>query len=167
MQIRSLGQEDPLEAGLATHSSVSCLKNPMDREAWGSTVHRLQSQPHWSSLACMHSFHILQVFPSVQDSVHGTAFQCYSPCKWEVFYPKRLAGCVSCLNCWYILKKRMVFLMTFVKKRAKPYSENKYWFQGGLFIYFFLFQKSKIKFKTLMENHHGHKFISFLHNRFK
>ena len=167
MQIRSLGQEDPLEAGLATHSSVLAWRILWTEKPGDLQSIRLQSQPHWSSLACMHSLHILQIFPSVQDSVHGTAFQCYSPCKWEVFYPKRLAGCVSCLNYWYILKKRMIFLMTFVKKRAKPHSENKYWFQGGLFIFFFLFQKSKIKFKTLMENHHGHKLISFLHNRFK
>ena len=30
MQVRPLGQEDPLEEGMATHSSV-CLENPMDR----------------------------------------------------------------------------------------------------------------------------------------
>ena len=31
--VRSLGQEDPLEEGMATHSS-SCLENSMDRGAW-------------------------------------------------------------------------------------------------------------------------------------
>ena len=30
--VRSLGWEDPLEKGMATHSS--CLENPMDRGAW-------------------------------------------------------------------------------------------------------------------------------------
>ena len=30
-QVRSLGQEDPLEKEMATHSSYSCLGNPMDR----------------------------------------------------------------------------------------------------------------------------------------
>ena len=30
--VRSLGQEDPLEKEMATHSSNSCLENPMDRE---------------------------------------------------------------------------------------------------------------------------------------
>ena len=34
----SLGQEDPLEEGKATHSSI--LENPMDRGAWRATVHR-------------------------------------------------------------------------------------------------------------------------------
>ena len=31
--VRSLGQEDPLEEGMATHLS-SCLENSMDRGAW-------------------------------------------------------------------------------------------------------------------------------------
>ena len=36
-QIQSLGGEDPLEKGMATHSS--CLENPMDRGGWWGTVH--------------------------------------------------------------------------------------------------------------------------------
>ena len=41
MQVRSLGQEDPLEKGMATHSSILCLENPMDRGALWATVHRV------------------------------------------------------------------------------------------------------------------------------
>ena len=37
--VRSLGGEDPLVKGMATHSSISCLENPMDRGAWQATVH--------------------------------------------------------------------------------------------------------------------------------
>ena len=34
-QVQSVGWEDPLEEGVATHSSMhACLGNPMDREAW-------------------------------------------------------------------------------------------------------------------------------------
>ena len=33
-QVRSLGQADPLEAGMATHSSVLAWRIPMDRGAW-------------------------------------------------------------------------------------------------------------------------------------
>ena len=33
------GLEDPLEEGMATHSSYSCLENSMDRGAWQATVH--------------------------------------------------------------------------------------------------------------------------------
>ena len=36
-RVRSLGQEDPLEEEMATHSSV--LENPMDRGAWRAAVH--------------------------------------------------------------------------------------------------------------------------------
>ena len=32
--ILSLGWEDPLEEGTATHSSILAWKIPMDREAW-------------------------------------------------------------------------------------------------------------------------------------
>ena len=37
--VQSLGWEDPLEEGMATSSSYSCLENPMDRGAWQATVH--------------------------------------------------------------------------------------------------------------------------------
>ena len=40
-QIRSLGQEDPLEEEMATYSSISFLKNAMDRGAWQATVQRV------------------------------------------------------------------------------------------------------------------------------
>ena len=39
--VRSLGWEDPQEEGMATHSSISCLKNFMDRGAWRATIHRV------------------------------------------------------------------------------------------------------------------------------
>ena len=39
MQIRSLGGEDTLEEGMATHSSILAWKNFMDRGAWQATVH--------------------------------------------------------------------------------------------------------------------------------
>ena len=31
--------EGPLEEEMATHSSIFCLENPMDRGAWQATVH--------------------------------------------------------------------------------------------------------------------------------
>ena len=37
--VRSLGQEDSLEEGMATHSSTVAWKNPMGRGAWWATVH--------------------------------------------------------------------------------------------------------------------------------
>ena len=40
-----LGQEDPLEKGLATHSSTLGLENLVDREAWWATVHGVAKRP--------------------------------------------------------------------------------------------------------------------------
>ena len=37
-QVRFLDQENPLEKGQATHSSILAWRIPMDREAWQATV---------------------------------------------------------------------------------------------------------------------------------
>ena len=37
--VRSLGWEDPLEEEMATHSSILAWRIPMDRGAWGATIH--------------------------------------------------------------------------------------------------------------------------------
>ena len=39
--VPSLGWEDPLEEGMATHSSILTWKIPMDRGTWWATVHRV------------------------------------------------------------------------------------------------------------------------------
>ena len=39
--ILSLGWEDPLEEGMATHSSILAWRIPMDRGAWWATVHEV------------------------------------------------------------------------------------------------------------------------------
>ena len=36
--VPSLGGEDPLEDGMATHSSILVWRIPMDREAWWAIV---------------------------------------------------------------------------------------------------------------------------------
>ena len=57
MQAQSLGQEDPLEEGMATHSRIlSCLENPMDRGTWPATVHRVtKSQTRLKRLSMQHA----------------------------------------------------------------------------------------------------------------
>ena len=41
---------------MATHSSIPCLENPMDKGAWGATVHRVaKSQARLKRLG-MHMF---------------------------------------------------------------------------------------------------------------
>ena len=44
MRVPSLGQEDPLERGMATHSSILAWRIPMDRGAWWATVHGLAKE---------------------------------------------------------------------------------------------------------------------------
>ena len=39
--VQSLGWEDPLEVGMATHSSVLAWRIPMDKGAWRAAVHRV------------------------------------------------------------------------------------------------------------------------------
>ena len=37
--VQSLNCEDPLEEGMASHSSIPALRNPMDRGTWWAIVH--------------------------------------------------------------------------------------------------------------------------------
>jgi len=39
--VQSLDWEDPLEEGMATHSSILAWRIPLDRGAWQATVHGL------------------------------------------------------------------------------------------------------------------------------
>ena len=41
MWVQSLGREDPLEEGMATHSSILAWRMPMDSGAWWATIHRV------------------------------------------------------------------------------------------------------------------------------
>ena len=47
--VQSLGQEDPLEVGMATHSSILAWRIPMDRGDWRTTVHRVSKS--WTRLS--------------------------------------------------------------------------------------------------------------------
>ena len=46
-QVRFLGQEDPLEEGMATHSRIPAWRIPMDRGAWRATVLRVTKSRTW------------------------------------------------------------------------------------------------------------------------
>ena len=45
--IQSLGQEDPLEEGMETYSSILVWRVPMDRGAWQATVHSVTKSQTW------------------------------------------------------------------------------------------------------------------------
>jgi len=59
MWARSLGQEGPLEEGMATHSSILAWKIPMDRGAWWATVHRVAQS--WAPPKLAHT-HLCMLF---------------------------------------------------------------------------------------------------------
>ena len=48
-QVQSLGQEDPLDKGMATCSSVIAWRISMDRGAWWATVHGVTKSQTWLS----------------------------------------------------------------------------------------------------------------------
>ena len=41
MRVRSLGWEDPLEEGMATHSSILAWRIPWTEDPWWATAHRV------------------------------------------------------------------------------------------------------------------------------
>ena len=49
MWVRSLGWEDPMEEGMATHSSILAWRIFMDRGAWQATVHGVAKS--WTGLS--------------------------------------------------------------------------------------------------------------------
>ena len=48
-QVQSLDWDDPLEKEMATHSSILVWRIPIDRGAWGSTVHEIAKS--WTQLS--------------------------------------------------------------------------------------------------------------------
>ena len=57
MQVHSLGQEDPLKEGIATHSSILAWRIPRTEKAGGLQSRGSQKGGHdWSNLACTHIF---------------------------------------------------------------------------------------------------------------
>ena len=47
-QVQSLGWEDPLEKGMATHSSILVLGNPKGRGVWWATVRGIAKE--WDTI---------------------------------------------------------------------------------------------------------------------
>ena len=47
--VRSLGWEDLLEKGMATHSSIMAWRIPMDRGTWWATIHGVTKS--WTQLS--------------------------------------------------------------------------------------------------------------------
>ena len=89
-RVQSVGQEDPLEESMTTHSGIlawkipwieategngsplrySCLENPMDRGAWWAAVHGVaRSQTGLSDFTFTFHFHALEKEMATHSSV--------------------------------------------------------------------------------------------------
>ena len=55
MWLWSLGQEDTLEEGMATHSSILDWRIPMDKGIWWATVHKVAKSQTWPKQLSMHA----------------------------------------------------------------------------------------------------------------
>ena len=53
--VQSLGWEDPLEEGMATHSSILAWRIPMNRGAWWATVYAVTKSRTWLSDYAQHT----------------------------------------------------------------------------------------------------------------
>ena len=88
MRVQSLRREDPLEEEIATHSSIPCLENSIDRGIWQATVlsaaksrtrltmHAYMHTPFhtqiWGSASLYHSWGSLEI-PS-EVTYHSSLF---------------------------------------------------------------------------------------------
>ena len=57
MLVQSLGQEDPLEEGIAAHSSILAWRIPMGRGTWRATVHRVAESDRTERLSAAQHIH--------------------------------------------------------------------------------------------------------------
>ena len=53
--VRFLGWEDPLEEGMAIHSSILAWRIPMDRRVWQATVHEVTKSQTGQNDPAQHS----------------------------------------------------------------------------------------------------------------
>ena len=53
--VQSLGREDPVEKGMATHSGIPAWKIPMHRGSWQATVHGVAESDTTEQLSTAHT----------------------------------------------------------------------------------------------------------------
>ena len=79
MQVQSLGWEDPLEEGMATHSSVLAWRTPMERGAWRAAVYRAaRIRQDWRGRAHKHRY-------LLKESLNFQAGACSDTCFFHFY----------------------------------------------------------------------------------
>ena len=71
--VGSLGWEDPLEKGMATHSNILAWRIPMDQGAWQATVHGVSKSQTWLKRLSTRVWHHHDLTPN-----------CHRPVLWFV-----------------------------------------------------------------------------------
>ena len=69
-----LGWEDPMEEGMATHSSILAWRIAMDRGAWWATVHGVAKSRTQLSDSAQHTQHLAAVMKLLLHAM---------PCTWR------------------------------------------------------------------------------------
>ena len=57
--VRSLGWEDPLDEGIATHSGILTWRIPIDRGSWWATVHGVEELDMTEQISFLQGDHSL------------------------------------------------------------------------------------------------------------
>ena len=70
MKVQSLSQEDPLEKGMATLSSILAWRIPMDRGAWPAAVHGGRKESDMTDQLSTH--YIGELLKKIMKSVYST-----------------------------------------------------------------------------------------------
>ena len=78
--VQSLGWEDPLEKGMATHSSILAWRIAINRGAWWATVHRASESDTTEGLSTQHR--------DIRASCWNLWFHCFLTLAW-VFWSDR------------------------------------------------------------------------------
>ena len=78
MWVPSLGWEDPLEEGMATHSSILAWRIPWTREALRGTVHEVTKSQTWLEQLSMHAYIYICVY--TYTHTHTYVYVCLLLC---------------------------------------------------------------------------------------
>ena len=122
----SLGQEDPLETGIATHSSILAWRIPMDRGAWRATVHRVaKSQTRLKQLSICMRTHTNRYLPPIKDEQHhrrkDTKMTWVKP--WQLECPVEERGL---MNRWHLVNGTCLLKSEDMEKRSCK-QKGKWW----------------------------------------
>ena len=85
--MQSMFQEDPLEEGMATHSSITAWRIFMDRRAWQAAVHRVANSQTRLKQLSMHTRIVSSRFVHVVINVRFPSFLwLVFPCVYTFLY---------------------------------------------------------------------------------